>query len=115
MSRIVIIKIGATGDVVRTTVLLHLFANDEITWITAKHNIAVLPFRQPNLKEIIAIEEIEKSDVLTAQYDWVISLDDDYKCSALASKIKTKQLFGAFTFPKREESPISNHSLEAEV
>ncbi len=97
MSRkIVIIKIGATGDVVRTTVLLYLFANDEITWITAKHNIAILPFKQPNLKKVIAIDDVEQSGILQDTFDLVISLDDDFKCATLASKIKTKQLFGAY-------------------
>lgn len=94
--KIVIIKIGATGDVVRTTVLLHLFANDEITWITAKHNIAILPFKQANLKKVIAIDDVEQSGILKDAFDLAISLDDDVKCATLASKMKTKQLFGAY-------------------
>jgi heptosyltransferase-2 len=94
--KIVIIKIGATGDVVRTTVLLHLYANDEITWITAKHNIAILPFQRKNLKRVIAIDEVENSGILNEQFDFVISLDDDFKCATLASKFKTVDLFGAF-------------------
>jgi heptosyltransferase-2 len=97
MSRkIAIIKIGATGDVVRTTVLLHLFANDEIIWITAKHNIAILPFKQANLKKIIAIDDVEKSGLLKDEFDFVISLDDDFKCATLASSLNTKVLFGAY-------------------
>jgi heptosyltransferase II len=97
MSRkIAIIKIGATGDVVRTTVLLHLFANDEIIWITAKHNIAILPLKQANLKKIIAIDDVENSGVLKDEFDFVISLDDDFKCATLASSFKTKDLFGAY-------------------
>lgn len=94
--KIVIIKIGATGDVVRTTVLLHLFANDEITWITAKHNLAILPFKQANLKKVIAIDDVEASGIFKDAFDLVISLDDDVKCATLASRIKTKQLFGAY-------------------
>jgi len=94
--KIVIIKIGATGDVVRTTVLLHLYANDEITWITAKHNIAILPFQRKNLKRVIAIDEVEDSGILNEQFDFVISLDDDFKCASLASKFKTIELFGAY-------------------
>lgn len=94
--RIVIIKIGATGDVVRTTVLLHLYANDEITWITAKHNIAILPFKRQNLKRIIAIDDIESSGIFDEQFDFVISLDDDLKCASIASRLKTDRIFGAF-------------------
>lgn len=94
--KILIIKIGATGDVVRTTVLLHLYKNDEITWITAKHNIPILPFKQPNLKQVVAIDDVEQSGLLNEDFDFVISLDDDLKCASLASKIKTKKLFGAY-------------------
>ena len=94
--KIVIIKIGATGDVVRTTVLLHLYADAEITWITAKHNIAILPFKQKNLKRVIAIDDIEESGIFDDSYDFVISLDDDLKCASLASKIDSKRIFGAY-------------------
>lgn len=96
MSKIAIIKIGATGDVVRTTVLLHLFRNDDITWITAKHNIEVLPFQQPNLSSVIAIEDVNNSGILNEEFDLVISLDDDSKCATLASSFKTKEMFGAY-------------------
>lgn len=96
MSKIAIIKIGATGDVVRTTVLLHLFKNDDITWITAKHNIEVLPFQQSNLSRVIAIEDVNASGILDEQFDLVISLDDDKQCATLASAFKTKEMFGAY-------------------
>ena len=94
--KILIIKIGATGDVVRTTVLLHLFANDHITWITAKHNISILPFNRTNLQKVIAMEDIDQSGIFNGSFDLVISLDDDLKYASLASKIKTKDLFGAY-------------------
>jgi heptosyltransferase-2 len=97
MSKIAIIKIGATGDVVRTSVLLHLYKDDDITWITAHHNIPILPFRQPNLKRVIALEDIDKSGILNGRFDLVISLDDDLKCAELATRIKSKELFGAYT------------------
>src|ERR1035437_8900415 len=94
--KIVIIKTDATGDVVRTTVLLHLFANDHITWITAKHNISILPFNRVNLQKVIAIDDVEQSGILQDSFDFVISLDDDFKCAAVASKLKTKELIGAY-------------------
>ncbi len=97
MSKIAIIKIGATGDVVRTSVLLHLYKNDEITWITAKHNIAVLPFKQLNLVKIVAIEDIAASGIMDEKFDFIISLDDDMKCASLASALKSNHLFGAYT------------------
>lgn len=110
MSKIAIIKIGATGDVVRTSVLLHLYPNDEITWITARHNIAVLPFQQPNLKRVVAIDNIHASDILQEHFDLLISLDDDVACATLASSMNVSLLFGAYmrdgkvsyTVPSRE-------------
>jgi heptosyltransferase-2 len=96
MSRIAIIKVGATGDVVRTSVLLELFENDDITWVTAKGNIDVLPYQSPVLRRVLAIEDIDKSGITSEDFDLVISLDDDIKCARLASSLKTKELFGAY-------------------
>jgi heptosyltransferase II len=96
MSKIVIIKTGATGDVVRTTVLLHLYRNDDITWVTARHNIAVLPFKQPNLSRVIAFDDVAGSGLLEQHFDRVISLDDDEKCAKLASAFNAAAIFGAY-------------------
>jgi heptosyltransferase-2 len=96
MSKIVIIKTGATGDVVRTTVLLHLYRNDDITWITARHNMVVLPFRQPNLTRVIAIDDVQASGILNERFDLVISLDDDEKCAKVASELPAGAIFGAY-------------------
>ena len=108
--KIVIIKTDATGDVVRTTVLLHLFANDQITWITAKHNISILPFNRVNLQKVIAIDDVERSGILQDSFDFVISLDDDFKCADVASKIKTKELFGAYI--QRDKVVYTDDSME---
>lgn len=94
--KIAIIKVGATGDVVRTSSLLHLFHRDEITWITARMNIAVLPLQRSNLRSVVAIEEIYGHEALNEEFDLVISLDDDSQCAQLATSLKTKQLFGAY-------------------
>ena len=96
MSKIAIIKIGATGDVVRTTVLLRLFKNDDITWITAAKNVEVLPLHMPNLSRIVAIETIQDSGLLAEHFDYVISLDDDILCARLASTLSADSLFGAY-------------------
>jgi heptosyltransferase-2 len=107
MSKIAIIKIGATGDVVRTTVLLRLFINDDITWITAAKNIEVLPQHMPNLSRIVAIEAIQESGVLAEHFDYVISLDDDILCAKVASLLVTNSLFGAYC---QDEKVVYTHS-----
>ncbi len=94
--KIAIIKVGATGDVVRTSTLLRLFSQDEIVWITARVNIAVLPLHRSNLRKVVAIEDTAASQPIQEKFDLVISLDDDLRCARLASSLKTKRLFGAY-------------------
>ena len=94
--KILVIKIGATGDVIRTTTLLHLFPNAAITWITASYNKLILPQHNPALQRILAIEDIAASGVLEEHFDRIISLDDDMKCASLASSISHDKLFGAY-------------------
>lgn len=97
MEKVLIIKTAATGDVVRTTTLLHCFKEDEIWWITARMNIDILPKQQACLKNIIAIEDLAttnpfKNDI----FDLVLSLDDDKESIDLLEKINYVKLIGAF-------------------
>jgi heptosyltransferase-2 len=95
--QILIIKTGATGDVVRTSVLLHIFKNDEITWITAEKNKSVLPDRFPALRQVIAIEDVSSCKLLKGKvFDWIFSLDDDIESAKLASSLFCKKLTGVF-------------------
>jgi heptosyltransferase-2 len=95
--QILIIKTGATGDVVRTSVLLHIFANDEITWVTAEKNKCVLPDHFPALSHVIAIEDVTDCEHLKNDvFDWGLSLDDDIESVKLASSLSCKKLTGAF-------------------
>jgi heptosyltransferase II len=95
MKRILIIKTGASGDVLRTSVLLHLFKEDQITWITTAVNSRLLPQQMLNLK-IVPIENIHLSEDLN-DFDMTISLDDDFNCAELATKINTGQIIGAYS------------------
>ena len=93
--QIAIIKTGASGDVVRTTTLLHLFKNDEIYWITSTYNMLLLPHQLPNLK-IYTLEQIKELIEKNIIFDLVISLDDEYECAKLASILKCKELYGTY-------------------
>jgi len=91
--RILIIKLGATGDVVRTTVLLpalrEAYPKHEIWWLTLSPQIVPssvhkrLPY---TLESIQAIESIE--------FDVVINLDKDLHACALASRVKSPSKHG---------------------
>jgi heptosyltransferase-2 len=93
MKKILVIKTGASGDVVRTTTLLHLFKNDEIVWVTTKMNGIFLPQKMDNLK-IVSIDEFNPNE--WGEFSMVVSLEDDLRCASLASSVKTKELIGIY-------------------
>lgn len=88
--RNLIIKLGASGDVVRTTALLHLFK--DVDWITSGNN-ALLLQGLPNISRIIRESEID--EVKFDLYDTVINLEDDLRSARLLENIRYKNLFGA--------------------
>ena len=71
-------KLGATGDVVRTTPLLRL--SGEITWITAANNTVLLESLQENLR-VFSWEERERA--LDRHYDLAIKPRGHSGCGAV--------------------------------
>ncbi len=91
---ILIIKLGAIGDVIRTTPLLRRiqqeFPNAKITWLTLTPSILpqgaidqILPF---DLKSILYLN--------ACTFDVLINLDKDKEACALANSISAVQKFG---------------------
>src|ERR1700733_4436064 len=89
---ILIIKLGATGDVVRTTPLLkHL--SGEISWITAAKNVALLTGLGKNLR---SVSWEQREQFCDRDYDFVINLEDTLDVAQFLPKLKFKKLFGAY-------------------
>ena len=88
---ILIIKLGATGDVVRTTPLLRRLSGP-ITWITAENNLSLL---QGIDREGRYLSWENRKCVAKTVYDLVINLEDDWESSRFLKELKFKQLFGA--------------------
>jgi heptosyltransferase-2 len=89
---VLIIKLGATGDVVRTTPLLRCF-NGPISWITARDN---LPMLQGINRELRCVSWENRNRVADTAYDLVINLEDDRETSLFLKELRFKQLFGAY-------------------
>lgn len=89
---ILIIKLNATGDVVRTTTLLHRLAGD-ITWVTAPNNVALLDGLRPNVR---CVTWENRAQALDREYDLVISLEDETETAAFVKSSRHKQVFGAY-------------------
>jgi heptosyltransferase-2 len=105
--RILIIKLGAIGDVIRTTPLVvrfrEMYPACKITWLTWTPDI--LPASQ--------IDEVLKWDhnaILYAQYsDWdiAINLDKEKEAGALLRVVQAKEKFG-FVLKDNEIQPLND-------
>jgi len=88
---VLIIKLGATGDVVRTTPLLRRL-DSSVSWITAENNLALL---QGIEREVRCVSWENRNQVADTAYDLVINLEDDRESSFFLKELRFEQLFGA--------------------
>jgi heptosyltransferase-2 len=87
-----ILKLGATGDVVRTTPLLkHLAGN--VSWLTAAKNVSLLAGLTKTLR---AASWEQRGQFCDREYDLVINLEDTPDVAQFLSSVKFKKLFGAY-------------------
>jgi ADP-heptose:LPS heptosyltransferase len=91
-TNVLIIKLGATGDVVRTTPLITRLSGD-ITWVTAAKNTVLLKDLKDNVR-CFSWEEREKT--LDAQYDLAINLEDTPEAAEFLKKVRCHEIFGAY-------------------
>lgn len=90
--KVLIVKLGATGDVVRTTPLLRRL-NAEVTWLTAAKNVVLLQ----NLKKTLRCFSWEQREsARDGRYDLVINLEDTADVGHFLKTIETDNLFGAY-------------------
>lgn len=95
---VLIAKLGATGDVVRTTTLLHKFPG-HVSWITEAKNTVLLE----NLRQNIRCLSWERRFIAgDRSYDLVINLEDTIDVGLFIETLKYKRLFGAFVHSGNE-------------
>ena len=90
--KILIVKLGATGDVVRTTALLRRL-NGEVTWLTAAKNVVMLQNLKGNLR-CFAWEQRESAR--DRRYDLVVNLEDTPEASCFLKTVEAADFFGAY-------------------
>jgi ADP-heptose:LPS heptosyltransferase len=92
MNNCLIIKLGATGDVVRTTPLLSLLSG-HITLVTAAKNTVLLKGLKDNLRSF-SWEERERA--LDTSYDLAINLEDTLDAAQFLKMARSSEMFGAY-------------------
>lgn len=92
--RILIIKLGAIGDVIRTTPLVStfksLYPNCKITWLT--HTPAILP--SGKIDEILKFDYASALYLQNAEFDIAINLDKEKEASALLMAVRAQEKYG---------------------
>jgi heptosyltransferase II len=87
-----IVKLGATGDVVRTTPLLRRLCG-QITWFTAEKNTILLENLASNLR---CVSWERRQLVPDIRYDLIINLEDSLEVGVYLKTLRSGQLFGAY-------------------
>jgi hypothetical protein len=90
--QVLIVKLGATGDVVRTTPLLERL-NGHVTWMTDPKNAPLLKGLKPSLH---CIPWDERQIIPDIKYDLIINLEDSVAVGQYLKGIQSSQLFGAY-------------------
>ena len=89
---VLISKIGATGDVVRTTPLLRVLSG-HITWLTAAKNRVLLEGLKDGLR---CVSWEERESVLDVSYDLAINLEDTLDVAQFVKTVRCSEIFGAY-------------------
>ncbi|MEN8121648.1 MAG: glycosyltransferase family 9 protein [Bacteroidota bacterium] len=96
-TRILIVKLDALGDVLRTTsilpALVEKYPNAEITWITKKNAFTLLKGNK-YIDRILAIEENYLQFLISEKFDIGICLDADPQSASILSLAKANEKFG---------------------
>jgi heptosyltransferase-2 len=92
---VLIIKLGATGDVVRTTPLLHRLEGT-VTWVTDAKNAILL---QSLPSSVRCLTWAERERALDRSYDLTINLEDTLEVAHFLKLVRSLDLFGAYAGP----------------
>jgi heptosyltransferase-2 len=89
---ILIVKLGATGDVVRTTPLLRRLSGT-VTWLTAAKNTVLLECLADNLRQFPWEARARALDI---SYDLAINLEDTLEVALFLKSVRPAEIFGAY-------------------
>src|SRR6266481_7214860 len=89
---VLIVKLGATGDVVRTTPLLRRLSGS-VTWITAAKNGVLLDSLSDNLRHFSWEARARALDI---PYDLAINLEDTLEVTQFLKSVRPGEIFGAY-------------------
>ena len=93
---ILIVKLGATGDVVRTTPLLRRFEG-HVTWVTASKNMVLLENLEGLPVTLDVINWESRASLKGRKFDLLIHLEDDLETASIQEIVQCGRKFGAYS------------------
>lgn len=91
MKNTLIVKLNATGDVVRTTTLLRRLEG-RITWITARGN---LPLLEGVRGDVRCLAWDDREQAAGTHFDLAINLEDELEAAQFVERMHPARVFGA--------------------
>lgn len=88
---VLIVKLGATGDVLRTTPLLRCM-KARVTWLTAQTNVDLVCGLTPSLR---CVSWEDRQVVNDRSYDLAVNLEDDLAVASFVNSFRPSRVFGA--------------------
>jgi len=111
--KILIIKLGSAGDVLRTTSILsglkEKYSDSAITWLVNKNSCELLEGNS-NINKIISYNDNSAKALLSEYFDIILSLDKAEEGIKLASLIKAKEKYGFGLDEKGRLRPLNKKS-----
>ena len=97
--RILILKLGQIGDVIRTTPIVNAlhkkYKNPQITWLVDENSKPLL-LNNPKIDRILEFNLNSIIKLRSEEFDILINLDISQPSTGLAEQIKSKEKFGFF-------------------
>ncbi|HOX37991.1 MAG TPA: glycosyltransferase family 9 protein [Candidatus Brocadiia bacterium] len=93
------------GDVLRTTAILHLFADDEVVWLTDAKGLPLLE-GNPRISRIVTFDLLSALALLSERFDIIVNLEKSPGLCAMADRIEAWRRYG-FRFDPRSGKALS--------
>ena len=111
--QIIIVKLDAVGDVLRTTSILpslkQKYPDSDITWITKERSFPVL--RDNELIDEIYFAEEEPENIYAHDFDIAINLDSGRESCEIMNNIRAKECYGYY-LANGKPYPFNKQALE---
>jgi len=89
------------GDILRITPLLHLYKNDDVTWVSDKYAFPLLK-ENPYINRLIHLDWITAEQLKSEEFDTVINLEKIPGICALSDNIRARRSRYGFTFDSQK-------------